>query len=564
MAKNSYTFSRIPSIKYKRSRFDLSRRIQADANVGELVPFYIEEVLPGDTFKIKSTCVSRLSSTYLKPIMDNLFIDEYFFYVPSRQLYDKFANVFGENTDSVWANTKSYSVPVFECRTDDGGIQIARRSVGDFLGLPVTDTSVSGKTYYLNRDISVLPFRAFAKIYDQWFRDENNVAPMHIQNGECFEGYPNTEPWSASNYTGMLPKVAKFHDYFTSCLPAPQKGSAVDLPVLAKLKDVPVVTKSVRGVSGTQEPLSMFTKAGNPFTGQLLSGTGLGVLGPSIGFASSTATASVGAYPSNLWAQTSTLTGQPFSVDDLRFAIQLQRMLERDARGGSRYCEYLLSHFGVSSPDLQLQRCEFLGGKRTPINISQVTQTSTPSTTADDPTGSVYGMSHSVSTSRATKGFTEHGYVIGVCCIRQFHTYTQGIPRMFTRSARTDFYDPVFATIGEQPVYKSELYGLVENEIFSPDKTVFGYQEAWVEYRQAPARAVGSMRDSLRVWNLSDNYANAPTLNQQFIEEHPDNLDNSISVRSSAQPQFILDFYVQNIAYRNLPTYSVPGLVDHN
>lgn len=557
MAKQ-FAFSQTPTIKKPRSRFDLSAKRLTSGNVGELIPFYLQEVYPGDTMKLNATCVSRLSSSFLKPIMDNLFLDTYFFYVPSRLLYNKFVNVFGENTESAWANTAEYVVPQVSNAT------VNSKTVADYLGLPIGSLGVP---------VSILPFRAFAKVYEDWFRDQNNVQPMHIQTGEFVTSENlNTNEWAPNNYTGKLPKVAKMHDYFTSCLPAPQKGDAVPVQIITG--DIPVTTKSGASAktsvtqSGYNVALSVDGSGLNVANDKWYNLGVYGSNGSKFVFPSLTSPVAVGGsnagalYPDNLVA-VSDSASTTFNVNDLRLAFQLQKMLERDARGGTRYCEYLLSHWGVSAGDARLQRSEFLGGRRTPINVQQVTQTSEGSKTS--PLAQVAAFSLTASRARATKGFVEHGFVIGVCCIRQFHTYQQGIQRFWTRSKRTDFFEPVFSNVGEQPVYKYELYGTgLASDVSKP----FGYNEAWADLRYTPNLVTGQMRsgitESMDLWHLADNYDNAPTLSAGFIEETPKYLDRAISVESTVQDQFILDFYVQNIAYRELPTYSIPSLIDHN
>lgn len=544
----NYSFSNVPVIKYSRSRFDLSHGVKTSANVGTLYPFDIQEVYPGDTFKVKTACVSRLTSQFLRPVMDNLFLDTYHFFVPSRLLYDKFVNIFGENTESAWANTKEYKVPQVTGTVQPG-------TVGDYLGLPV-NMSI--------KDVSVLPFRAFAKVYDEFFRDQNTVQPMHLQKGEkaSSESF-NNNAWGPNNYFGKLPKVAKLHDYFTSALPAPQKGSAVsaqligDIPVVTRelgvpdtyLSDTPLRFRTTSGSGGGAQPIppnKFFSTGGS--NGDLEYGSGV------TGFSVEGAV-----LPSNLWADGS--KSEPVTVNDLRYAFAYQKMLERDARSGSRYVEYLAAHFGVMAGDGRLQRAEFLGGKRSPISITQVTQT-TGSDSDTAPLGQVGAFSLSGSKSRYVKGFVEHGFVVSVFCIRQFHTYQQGVERFWTRSKREQFYDRVFANIGEQPIYKTELYGSAGED------DVFGYGEAWADLRFRPNKVSGQMRsgitNSLDIWHFADKYSNAPTLTPSFIEETPQYVDRTITVESTSQDQFILDFYIQNIAYRSLPTYSVPSLIDHN
>lgn len=560
-----FTFSQTPVLKRSRSRFDLSHKNLTSGNMGDLIPFYLQEVYPGDTFKMTANCVVRTSNPLMKPIMDNLFLDTYFFFVPSRLVYDDWQRVFGENTDSPWANTKEYEVPKLASAPDTVR-NVVSKTVPDYLGIPVG--VIPGDV-----DITLIPFRGFAKVWDDWFRDQNNVSPMHIQRGaaavsEVF----NSSAWSPANYMGKLPKVAKMHDYFTSCLPSPQKGTASEIPLSVGMLPV----KAVEGKSvGATAKDKLLVKLAN------ISGTGFTPFGASstgtFGFLNSTNSAneretislnSAGSItggasygdivPDNLFAD-GTNVGAGVLINDFNLAVKLQRMLELDARGGTRYVEYLLSHFGVSAGDARLQRSEFLGGKRTPLNINQVTQTSgtTSSDVGTENLGEQGAYSLSFSRARSTKGFVEHGFVFGVCCIRQFHTYQQGVERFWTRTKRSDFYDPVFANIGEQPVYKSEIYA-------GAGQVPFGYNEAWADLRFRPNKVTGEMRsaadNSLDLWHLADNYLNAPTLNEQFIQETPVYLDRVLTVGHDTQDQFILDFYVQNIAYRELPTYSIQQL----
>lgn len=562
--RKQFTFSQTPVLKRSRSLFDLSCKNLTSGNMGDLIPFYLQEVYPGDTFKMIANCVVRTSSPLVKPIMDNLFLDTYFFYVPSRLVCDDWQKVFGENTESPWANTKEYEVP--KLSSDLANRKVSSKSVADYLGIDVG-------TIPANVDITLIPFRGFAKVWDDWFRDQNNVSPMHIQKGAATSSEVfNDNAWSPANYMGKLPKVAKMHDYFTSCLPAPQKGDAVPVQIITG--DIPVTTKSnesaTTSVNKTGYNVSL-KAAGNLNGVSVGNWYNLGVYGalggggyvfPDISKSVVAGASNSGVfYPDNLVAVAGS-SNTTFNVNDLRLAFQMQKMLERDARGGTRYVEYLLSHFGVSAGDTRLQRSEFLGGKRTPLNINQVTQTSS-STSPDYEAvlGEQGAYSLSFARARSTKGFVEHGFVFGVCCIRQFHTYQQGVERFWTRTKRTDFYDPVFANIGEQPVYKSEIFA-------GAGKVPFGYNEAWADLRYRPNKVTGQMRSaatsSLDVWHLADNYTNAPTLNEQFIQETPVYLDRALTIAHDLQDQFILDFYVQNIAYRELPTYSIPSLIDHN
>lgn len=585
--KSNFVFGTVPMIRASRSRFDLSQSIKTSGNVGKLYPFFCQEVYPGDTFKINSTILSRLSSAYLCPVMDNLFLDQYFFFVPSRLVFDKWAQVFGENKSGKWANITPTTVPTFQNSGSTGNIAL-HDNVCAYINLPV------GQELGDNvKDISLLPYRAFALIYDEWFRDENNVQPMQIQKGDAASSEKlNNNDWAPNNYLGKCPSVAKFHDYFTTCLPSPQKGDPVEIGTVeipSRILPVsglgPLANNSLTSVElfpqDDAKTRILMSRAGfSPAVGHQGIGptvvTETGHLSDSISgligasgqqsslFADDSSFSGVTpVYLSNLGAYDPGTAAYGINVNDLRLAVQTQKMLEKDARGGTRYREYILSHFGVSVADSRVQVPEFLGGKRSPLNVQQVAQTS--QNTADSPLASLGAYSLSFGKAGFSKGFTEHGYIIGCMCLRYHHTYQQGVERYAFRKDRLDFYDPVFANIGEQPVYKKELFAS------AAANDVFGYQEAWADLRYRPSRVSGQLAskstNTLDIYHFGDEYANAPTLSEGFINETDSNFSRTIAIddaKVNDSDQFVFDIYIQNDAIRELPVYSVPSLMDHH
>ena len=542
----SNNFSTVPNINISRSKFTSRYHHKTSFNMGKLIPFDVIEVLPGDTFKLKMNEVCRISSALIRPIMDNLFLDVFYFFVPNRLAMDKWAQVMGENKKGYWVPETEQTVYTLQLG------EVKQGSIPDYMGLPLGDYRTT--SHY--PVVSFLPFNAYALIWNEFFRDENNQAPVQLINSS--KASANCKEWSPTNYCNAYPApVCKLHDYFTSALPAPQKGEAVKFSIIG---DAKVVDKgnnvlpsdlskiNLYGVNNQKltSTHSLFSNAFGQFAYQESVSSGQGSVVP---------------LDVALVAKTSDLTVA--NVNDLRFAFQLQKMLEKDARGGTRYREYLQSHFGVTSPDSRMQVPEFLGGARLPVSIEQVEQTAPGE--GENTVGQVGAYSLSNGRTGFTKGFVEHGFVIGVLCVRQHHTYQQGLEKFWTRKKRTDFYDPVFANIGEQPVYQSELF-FDKNK--DNTKDVFGYQEAWADYRYKPSRISGELRstatNSMDIWHLGDNYANAPILGQQFLSETTEYLDRALAVPSTTSNQFIIDIYTENEMIRPMPVYSVPGLIDHH
>ncbi len=543
MSKYVKSYNLKPTIYKSRSKFPLNHSHKTMFNEGDLVPILVQEVYPGDTFNVDTNYVIRTTAPFIRPIMDNLFIDIRYFFVPNRLVYDKWPEVMGENKTSAWAPDSYAEVP-----TVNGTISTG--SVADYMGLKNASTETTAIR------VSRLPFRAFGLIYDEWFRDENLQQPMLINKSDIDNTSLNNKSWAPNNIYGMLPKVNKLHDYFTSCLPAPQKGD----PVSVSLNGVaPVITTNLS--SQFSSPMGTPLYWMNSTSGDKVNTSGfIGVSNGDTQFGADPAPSTGGNLaPLNLVIKGDDLGA---SINDLRMAGALQRLLEKDARGGTRYTEYIQEHFGVINPDARLQRSEYLGGSRQPLALQQVQQTSQSST--ESPLAQVGASSLTNGRSGFTKGFTEHGFVIGVACVRQFHTYQQGVERFWTRTSRYDFYDPVFANIGEQPVYQYEIYANATNIV---GKQVFGYNEAWADLRYRPSRVSGPLTsqsgEGFDIWHLGDSYSSAPVLGSDWIKEG-NNIDRCLSVPSTTAPNFIADFYFNMNAIRELPTYSIPGLFDHN
>lgn len=547
MRNENSRFSQLPSVNISRSKFKRDSTVKTSFNVGDLIPFYVDEVLPGDTFQVRTNLVCRMQPLVSAP-MDNLYLDTYFFFVPNRLLWKHWKELNGENNESAWVQETEYQIP--QITAPSGGWQIG--TIADYFGIPV---GVSGFS------VSALPFRAYSLICNEWFRDQNLKDPLETPVDDSTVVGVNSGNYITDCAKGGLPfKAAKLHDYFTSCLPGPQKGP--DVTVSLASGQLPVFTGDTH--SKSSEPLAFRDNESTANTYDLLyrtNGDGTASLRKPASSSPGISYTGLGLRPNNLWTDVENVS--VVTINQLRTAFQIQKMYERDARGGTRYTEILRSHFGVTSPDARLQRPEYLGGERIPININQVVQSS--ASVDNSPQGNIAAYSlTSDSHGDFIQSFTEHGFIIGLMVARYEHTYQQGLNKLWTKKARTDFYLPVLANIGEQPVLNKEIF-LQGNSI---DDEVFGYQEAWADYRYKPSIVTGEMRSNhnktLDSWHWADDYDDLPKLSSGWINEDKSNIDRSLAVQSSVSNQLYADIFVQNETTRPMPVYSIPGLIDHN
>jgi len=514
----SHTFSQVPKAEIPRSSFDRTSTLKTAFNAADLVPIFVDEVLPGDTFNMNASYFGRLA-TPLKPILDNLYMEDFWFFIPNRLVWDNWEKFNGAQANP--DDTTDYNVPNVE---GAGAVQIG--SIQDFMGLPLP----------ANVPYNSLPFRGYNLVYNEWFRDQNLQNSVTVPTGDG--------PDTASTFA--LLKRGKRHDYFTSGLPWPQKGDPVTVPLGE--------TAPIIGNPGqpTQYLSVRSQDDGNPYM------LNQSVDGVHIEMDSVQAANEQGL----LYADLASATG--FTINQLRQSFQIQRLLERDARGGTRYIEILKSHFGVTSPDARLQRPEFLGGSSQMINISPVAQTSTSayesSPVSLTPQGNLAGMGTVTGRSGFTKSFVEHGFVIGLVNVRADLTYQQGLNRLWSRRTRFDYYWPALSHLGEQAILNKEIFA----QGTAQDDNVFAYQEAWGEYRYRPSQVTSVMRSdagsSLDVWHLAQDFDNLPTLSAEFIEDNPP-LDRVIAV--PGEPHMLLDAYFKLRCARPMPLYGVPGLIDH-
>lgn len=541
---NEYSFAQNPQVGVSRSRFQRNSDNKTTFNTGDLIPIYLDEVLPGDTHEIDVACVMRMA-TPIFPVMDNAFCDFYFFFVPNRLLWEHWKEFMGENKETAWTPKAEYSIPQVTAPAEGW----AEGTLADYLGLP---TKVKGIS------VSALPGRAYGLIYNEWFRNQNVTQPTLVEVTDATTtGKNDGSKTNDSAITLAKPlKAAKVFDYYTGALPEPQKGEPITLPLTgnASIKPYESDLKTLNPDDiffrqNSNSAANPYPKAGIQYEQNI--GT-YKISGPTQPTGSDVTAHYLMADLSSVNATT---------INQLRQAFQIQKLLEKDARGGTRYREVLREHFGVISPDSRMQIPEYLGGYRLPINVSQVIQTSSTDNTS--PLGNTAALSvTTMNKPMFTKSFTEHGFIMGLAVVRTDQTYQQGIERMWSRTGRYDYYWPVLANIGEQAILNKEIYAQGSEK----DNEAFGYQEAWADYRYKPSKVTGLFRSnaqqSLDAWHYAQDYDALPTLSTAWMEQGEAEMKRTLAVKS--QPDFIADFYFMNKTTRCMPVYSIPGLIDHH
>lgn len=536
-------FSQVPNVTIGRSKFNRSHVLKTTFDEGKLIPIFVDEVLPGDSFKLKVTTFTRMA-TPIFPVMDNLYLDTFFFFVPMRLIWDNFQKFMGEQENP--GDSTDFLIPTYQANNTTA---VDVGTLGDYFGLPTV----------ANVPFNILPFRAYWLIWNEWFRDENLQDSAPVSKADAGQAWSKTTQVNGFNWYDCAPR-GKRYDFFTSCLPWPQKGPGVELPI--------GTTAPVNGVSALGTSNQHFGGMANlPFSSVASQYSEDHYTFFPVGLSGQSSVPVVDFTADNIVKMPS--SSNPWSVDlssatavtinSLREAFQLQRYYEKDARGGTRYIEKIKSHFGVTSPDARLQRPEYLGGHSDRININPVVQTSSTDSTSPQGNLSAFGVSgaryHGFS-----KSFVEHGYIIGLANVRADLTYQQGINKMWSRKTVLDFYWPSFAHLGEQAVLNKEIYA----QGTSQDNEVFGYQERYGEYRYKPSVITGKFRStyaqSLDAWHFSQKFENLPTLSNQFIQDHPP-ISRCLAVPS--EPHFLMDAAFNLKCVRPMPLFGTPGLIDH-
>lgn len=543
---NERHFSSVPQTHVSRTRFKRDQNILTTFDAGKLIPFYVDEVLPGDTFSVDTAAIIRMT-TPKYPVMDDAYIDFYYFFCPNRILWDNFKRFMGEADETPWMPTKTYRVPkiiVEGDSTDENKKGPKEGSILDYMGVP---TKVNGRI-----KVNALPIRAYVKIWNEFFRDQNveNPAAYFTDDDNVTyydKGEEEDELLKNARLGGQCLPVSKFHDYFTSCLPYPQRGPEV---TIALTGNAPIKMYDDNGINGQTNPAQIWMSGNASYLAQIEPDETIVALGSTEQTSGDSVARYIATDLSNIEAAT---------INQLRQAFAVQHYYEALARGGSRYREQVRALFGVSISDKTVQVPEYLGGGRYHVNINQIVQTSGQQADTDTPIGETGAMSVTpINESSFTKSFEEHGFVIGVMCVRHDRSYQQGLERFWSRTDRLDYYFPQFANIGEQPVKKKEI--MLTGT--STDDETFGYQEAWADYRMKPSRVSGKMRSNadgtLDFWHYADNYKEVPTLSSQWMSEGKAEIARTLIVQS--EPQFFGAIRVMNNTTRCMPLYSVPGL----